>query len=311
MTVTWVWQKSLLARESEKLGEERVASLGNAFFESLFGQYSRIALSERGSYRLCRLVRCLRSRDKWRDRFTTPTGLKLDLNLAVYPDVCMAYGLYELSTLRLLKRLIKPGDHVIDAGANIGYITMHLARFVGQAGKIEAIEPEPGNLTRLQAHLALNGLENSVNVLPFALSDHRGCVPMYRWPENDPDHNHGCTSLFTDRSESAECLTVKCRTLDELLEGRIPRLIKMDIEGAEPMMVEGMMQTLIAPTPPVIIGEYNPSQARVAGFAPHEWICRIRDIQPAYKVYTIGSRVRKRRLNDLGGLPQMNLMLRV
>ena len=294
-----------------KLGEERVTSLANGLIESLFGLYSRIALSERGAYRLCRVVRRLRAKEHWRDRYTTPTGLTLDLNLAVYPDVCMAYGLYELSTIRLLRRLLKPGDHVVDAGANIGYLTMHIAKMVGKTGMVDAIEPELGNMERLNAHLINNGLHERVNVFPFALSDHHGCVPMYRWPETDECHNHGCTSLFTDHSETAECVTVKCRKLDELLEGRIPRLIKMDIEGAEPMMVEGMMQTLISANPPIIIGELNPAQARVAGFAPHEWVCRILDIQPAYKVYTIGSRIRKRHPNQLGGLGQMNLLLKV
>ncbi|HAI14034.1 MAG TPA: hypothetical protein DCM28_20180 [Phycisphaerales bacterium] len=285
--------------------------MGTALIESLFKHYHRIARSERGSYRLCRLVRRLRPATQWRDRFTTPNGFKLDLNLGVYPDVCMAYGLYELSTVRLLKRLLKSGDHVVDAGANIGYITLHAARYVGKTGKVDAFEPQPENFNRLKQHLLINDLQDRVTTLPYALSDHQGSVPIYHWPEDDLEHNHGCASLFTDHSESAQCEPVECRTLDELLDGQIPRLIKMDIEGAEPMMVEGMFQTLIAPTPPIIIGELNPTQARVAGFAPHEWIARILDIQPAYKVYTIGSRIRKRHPNALSGLGQMNLMLKV
>ena len=48
----------------------------------------------------------------------------LGLDLGTYPDCCMAYGLYELDTARLIKRLLRVGDHFVDAGANIGYFTL-------------------------------------------------------------------------------------------------------------------------------------------------------------------------------------------
>ena len=277
----------------------------------MFGFYSRIACSERGGYRLARMIRKFRNPQRWQDHFTTPHGFEMDLNLGVYPDICMAYGLYELSTVRLIRHLLKPGDHFVDAGANIGYLTLHAAQVVGTNGRVDAIEPEPGNFERLKNHLAQNGLEQQVNLHAGALSDHQGKVSLYHWPENDPEHNHGCSSLYTDHSESAQCVHVECQTLDAILDGKIPRLIKMDVEGAEPMLVEGMFQTLLAPNPPIIIGEFNPTQARIAGFAPHEWIARIRDIQPTYKVYTIGSRLRRRKPDTLGGLKQMNLLLKV
>lgn len=285
--------------------------MANHWSDCLLQSYSRIAFSERGSYRLARLWRKLRPNDTWCDRYTIPGNLKMNLNIGVFPDVCMACGLYELSTVRLIKRLLKRGDHFVDAGANIGYLTLIAAQCVGPTGRVDAIEPDPRNIDRLEEHLHLNDLRDAVNVHPFALSDHRGSVTLYRWPEDDPKHNHGCISLFTDHSDTAESVTAKCHTLDQVLDGAIPRLIKMDIEGAEPMMVDGMINTLLDPKPPLIIGELNPEQARIAGFAPHEWICRVVDIQPKYKVYTIGSRIRKRQLNDLGGLPRMNLMLKV
>ncbi|MGH8579333.1 MAG: hypothetical protein ACREVK_04095 [Gammaproteobacteria bacterium] len=49
-----------------------------------------------------------------------PDTLRLRLDLATYPDCSMADGLYELDTLRSLKRLLRPGDHFVDLGANIG-----------------------------------------------------------------------------------------------------------------------------------------------------------------------------------------------
>ena len=69
-----------------------------AVAEAALRGYSRIAPTERGGYRLARLVRRTRSREQWRDTFTTPDGLRFQLDLATYPDCCMAYGLYELDT---------------------------------------------------------------------------------------------------------------------------------------------------------------------------------------------------------------------
>ena len=284
--------------------------MSNKWIETLFGYYSKIALSERGSYRLARMVRKLRKQDQWQDRFKNPDGFELDLNFGVYPDICMAYGLYELTTIRLMKRVLKPGDHFVDAGANIGYLSLYAAKYVGKNGLVDAIEPEPSNFVRLESHLKLNHLSDRVTCHECALSDHQGKVTLYRWPENDPHHNHGCTSLFTDHSETANPISVPCTTLDELLDGKIPKLIKMDVEGAEPMMVDGMAKTLSAKNPPILIGELNPTQARIAGFAPHEWICRVMDIQPRYKVYTIGSKIKRRKLDSLGELGQINLMLK-
>jgi len=285
--------------------------LSNRWYESVFGFYSRIALSERGGYRLARLIRRLRSQAHWQDDFKTPDGFQLNLNLGIYPDICMAYGLYELSTVRLIKKILSLGDHFVDAGANIGYLTLHSAKRVGPNGQVDAFEPEAGNRCRLNAHLHANQLQNRVTVHPYALSDHQGQVTLYRWPEDDLIHNHGCTSQFTNHRESAQAMTVECRTLDQMLQGVVPKLIKMDVEGAEPIMVQGMIQTLESNKPPIIIGELNPTQARVAGFAPHQWICSVLDIQPKYKVYTIGSRIRQRKLKEIAELGQINLLLQV
>lgn len=288
-----------------------MAELSNKWFETLFGYYSKIAFSERGSYRLARFVRQFRKQDQWQDRFKNPDGFELDLNIGIYPDICMAYGLYELDTIRLIKRILKQGDHFVDAGANIGYLSLYAAKCVGKDGHVDAFEPEPRNLKRLESHLKSNQLADRVTVHPCALSDHQGMVTLYCGSENDTDYNHGCTSLFTDHREPAMAISVECKTLDDQLDGKNPKLIKMDVEGAEPILVDGMVKTLSAKNPPILIGELNPSQARIAGFAPNEWICRVIDTQPKYQVYTIGSRIKRCNINTLGGLGQMNLLLKV
>lgn len=125
---------------------------------ALLRAYARIG-PERGGFHLARAARRLVPRSKWSDVFQTGEGVRLGLDLSTYPDFSMAAGLYELETARLLRRILKPGMHVMDAGANIGFFTCRMARQVGARGRVDAIEPDPKNRARLEENLARNRIE--------------------------------------------------------------------------------------------------------------------------------------------------------
>src|SRR3954466_16277507 len=120
--------------------------------------YSRIAPSERGGYRLARIARNFVSEKNREGFFQTPEGLRLNLDLRTYPDINMAVGLYELDTARLTHRLLKPGSWFVDVGANVGYFTLLAAKWTSPTGKVDAVEPDPINRQRLEAHLRENNL---------------------------------------------------------------------------------------------------------------------------------------------------------
>src|SRR5688572_16199782 len=199
--------------------------------EAALRAYSRIAPTERGGFRLARMVRGLRKRDRWRDTFTTPEGFRLKLDLATYPDVAMAYGLYELDTARLIKILLRPGDHFVDAGANLGYFTLLAAARVGPSGRVSAFEPHPLNRARLLEHLRDNDLEDRVRVYDVALSDQEGVATMHMPPPQSG--NHGMASLFA----AGDAVEVKTARMDDMPLGPLPKLIKIDVEGAESLVV--------------------------------------------------------------------------
>src|SRR5258705_8911400 len=127
--------------------------LGRSVMAALRG-YSRIAPTQRGGYRLVRMGRKFVSQDQWRGTFQTPDATRLDLDLSTYPDCCMAVGLYELDTLKLIRRVLRRGDHFVDCGANLGYFTLAAARAVGPRGRVDAFEPDPINRARLEKNLA-------------------------------------------------------------------------------------------------------------------------------------------------------------
>ncbi len=272
--------------------------------------YSCVAPTERGGYRLARLVRHCRPRGDWRGVFETPDHFRIDLDLGTYPDCCMAYGLYELDTVRLIKKLLKPGDHFVDGGANIGYITMLAAKRVGPHGRVDAFEPEPENRRRLHNNLAHNGLADSVHVYPQALSDKPGRATI-SFPIGD-GFNHGSSSLFGTRSDEARQTVVETVRMDQALSGTNPRLIKLDLEGAEPLAISGMAGMLQTEQPPMLIVEYNPSQARAASYHSTEFVDRVLTLQPAYRLYAIGARLRPldHARGDVANLRQGNLFFR-
>jgi FkbM family methyltransferase len=234
--------------------------------EAAMRTYARVTPTERGGYRLARFARRFRSSDTRRDTFTTPHGLTLDLDLNCYPDCTMAFGLYELDTARVMRRLLRPGDHFVDGGANIGYLTMIGAQCVGPSGRVDAFEPQPDNRARLEANLRRNGLTDRVRVHAEALSDVAGTATIHRFAGDEG--NHGTASLFAGEGASATVsVEVPTLRLDDALSGTSPALIKLDVEGAESLVIKGMTGLLKAPRPPAVILEHNPETLRRAGAA--------------------------------------------
>jgi FkbM family methyltransferase len=267
-----------------------MSALGRLALAALRG-YARLAPTQRGAYRMVRIGRRFLPRDRWQDTFETPDHARLQLDLATYPDCCMAVGLYELDTLRLVRRILRPGDHFVDCGANLGYFTLAAARAVGPTGRVDAVEPDPLNRARLERHLALNGAPAWVNVHAVALCDHAGVATLYH-PLGDA-RNHGEASLYAPAAGVAtESCTVPTARLDEAIAG-LPRLIKMDIEGAELAALRGMTRLLQSDSPPQLIIEHNPESASAAGHRPGDLLRTLRQANPHYRAHWIGWRLRE------------------
>jgi FkbM family methyltransferase len=267
--------------------------------------YSHVAPTGRGGYRLAGLARRFHPPDDRVGLFQTPDGLRLQLDLNTYPDCCMAFGLYELDTARVLRRLLRAGDTFIDCGANIGYFSLLAAKAVGPTGRVHAFEPQPDNRRRLAAHAAANGLESIITIHPAALSDGPGAVRLHTY--DNPAANHGQSTMFVLPGTETHSVSVETVRLDDYLPGVTPRLIKLDIEGAEPLAISGMTETLRRHQPAVIMELNAPTLAR-AGFSVREPIERLISAVPGYRCQVIGWRLA--RLGDVDRLGEVNLLFR-
>ncbi len=252
--------------------------------------YSHIAPTERGGFRLARLARGFVSESNRTGTFQTPDGLRLKLDLRTYPDVAMAVGLYELDTARLIHRLLKPGSWFVDIGANLGYFTLLAAKSTAPSGRIDAFEPDPINRQRLEEHLKENSLADRVRIHPIAASSQSGEVELTH-PQS-AGTNHGMASIYKSLTGDGTTFKVPTARLDAIIEGT-PDLIKIDVEGAELSVIEGMEKILGSPTPPQLIIEHNPTSCAAAGYRPGDLFTKLLQFQPKNQVFWIGWRLKQ------------------
>jgi FkbM family methyltransferase len=173
-----------------------------------------------------------------------------------------AHGYRSDAAVSLSRRLIGPGDIIVDVGAHIGLWAMGAARLTGKVGVVHAFEPVPENHERLLRNLRLNHVEN-VRVAMVALSDRAGPATMYR-----PSYcNSGHPSLGK-REGVDRPLRVDATTLDDYCtENGLERVdfLKIDVEGAELLVFRGARRVLTAVNAPAIVFEVNDDTARQLG----------------------------------------------
>lgn len=163
-------------------------------------------------------------------------------------------GTYEAHLARALDAALAPGTSVCAVGANVGYHVVRAARRVGTAGRVYAFEARPANAQLVLRNVARNGLGNVV-VLPVAASDRHGVLryvaaqgtngwvePLGEGVASDPRALDGATLVQSVR-------------LDDLLELMAPiRVLQLDVEGAEGLVLRGARR-LLERDRPVVFSE--------------------------------------------------------
>jgi len=170
--------------------------------------------------------------------------------------------LIEAGPIEHLRPFAVPGTAVVDVGANIGFFAMRFGDWVGPAGRVYAIEPEARNVAGLRERIARAGLGTVVECVHAAAADEPGIVRLVRNPVHPGDHHLG-----------PEGEAVPAVTIDGLVAGgdRRVSLIKIDVQGAEPLVLSGAMRVLADDRPAVFI-EVDESALRRAGNSAAELI---------------------------------------
>jgi FkbM family methyltransferase len=174
-------------------------------------------------------------------------------------------GVMEPGMTKYFCSLIKPGAVVVDVGANVGMYTLLAARLLQGKGKIYSFEPTPRTFEILRDNVQVNGfLElGIIHLHQLAVTDRSGKARLSIF-HRDSGHN----TLFNDGKADNE-IEVATTSLDEILATQEHvDIVKIDAEGAEPLILRGMQQVIQRNPEIRIVMEFAPVHLLRAGSSP-------------------------------------------
>jgi len=167
-------------------------------------------------------------------------GLRINLHGSA---VAFATGTAERPLQEALQRELGPGATFFDIGANVGFVTIIAAKLVGRSGRVVAFEPVPANVAAIKENLALNRID-WVDVHETAIGRRSGSSASLIVSDVSAFSRLASVSVPTGARETIE---VAVNSVDELLAAGalpVPDVIKIDVEGAELEVIEGMRRTI-------------------------------------------------------------------
>jgi FkbM family methyltransferase len=146
------------------------------------------------------------------------------------------YGEFSDPEVDVMAKTVRPGDTVIDVGANVGALTVAMARLVGPTGRVIAFEPQPETASLLERNAAQNGLDN-VEIHRCAAGDKlREVIAMPNLAEVGHKNYGGVALGKGERSVTTE-------TIDDMKLESVS-FIKIDVEGMERQVIKGARETI-------------------------------------------------------------------
>lgn len=163
-------------------------------------------------------------------------------------------GTYETDTLAAFASAIAPGTCIYDIGANVGIYTLLASLRTGPDGKVYAFEPFPRNARYLRRHIELNQLQNC-SVMEVAASDTNGTQRL------STAFEYSMVRFAPDGDLAVPCVTLDACIYDEK-KLRPPDVIKMDVEGAEMLVLAGASRALSEFHPSMFVEIHGTEQHR-------------------------------------------------
>ena len=187
------------------------------------------------------------------------TGQKLYLHSFRHKNYWFHGKNREWESMELFRELVRPGDIVLDVGANIGHISLYFGTLVGDRGKVYAFEPGQNNLPYLARNISQAG---NITIVPQALGSTAEVRPFHL--ENLTGQNNSFLSGFLMMKGTARSHFMRVQTKsvpvqvlrgDDFLEAnRIqPDFLKMDVEGFEYEVLQGFEKTLREVRPAMMV----------------------------------------------------------
>ncbi len=207
--------------------------------------------------------------------------------------------LFEEIIKTIYRKLLIPGDRVLDGGANGGMHTFPLAEAVGESGRVLAFEPLPNLAGWLRREAEIRGL-GQVQVRQEALSSRQGRTRFHRVKNREAESSLSMARIDPGADE-VESFDVDAVRLDDVLPTILDRwrFAKLDLEGAEFDALRGGQQSLMRLRPTVILEFGYHATAEAWGYSQKEWDAFYDEID--YRLYDlVGRPILHRPWGDLG-----------
>lgn len=188
-------------------------------------------------------------------------GKKMQIALPAATDIYLTGGKSHDSEIRLAKFLInnlEEGRHFLDIGAHYGYFSMLAAELLGPSGKVVALEPATKSYGLLAQNL--KSISNAI-ALQKAVSKEEGILKFYEFPNQYSEYNSTDITQFEGeawfKASPPRCIEVSTTTIDKLTATSdfLPQIIKIDVEGAEFLVMQGARHHL-SKHKPILVMEY-------------------------------------------------------
>jgi len=176
---------------------------------------------------------------------------------------------YEPIQTEIVKKFVKKGDNVIDVGAHVGYYTFLMSELVGESGKVFSFEPDPDNFILLKKGVEANNLKN-VEIIQKAVSKENSKIKLYL---SDTDR---ATNRIYDAgmNDAHKIIEVDTCSIDEFLQDKKIKInfIKIDAEGSEQGVIEGMKTTIKKNNEISMMTEFFPFLIEKYGSDPKKYL---------------------------------------
>jgi FkbM family methyltransferase len=186
--------------------------------------------------------------------FLAQPGVPLGWHVAMF-------GTYEPEVREIFRSVLHAGGVAVDVGANVGWHTLLMARLVGDAGKVFAVEANAAVRKRLEDNIQLNRF-GQIEVIGYAMAKDSGVLPFFGPAADDASSGDGHVVEAPSPGQRG-IVHVESRSLDTVLsEARVERvdLVKIDVEGYEWPVLQGAERS-IARFRPHVVFEYNTEYA--------------------------------------------------
>jgi len=183
-------------------------------------------------------------------------------------------GIYEPIFYSAFARETRPGMQVLDVGGHVGFFALAAALRTGPTGHVHVFEPTPETVRILERHIKLNGWEDRVTVFPGVMADKDGEMTFYTHGTSMASSlsRANTVDLNPERPKQAESLTVPAITLDSYCHSNDirPDVIKIDVEGAELLVLQGG-RAVLGSCKPVILCEVHTRHLANCGGSPQQF----------------------------------------